>query len=160
MSARHYTVDLRLRPDTLARLDRCAASLDTSIQGFVIVAVAEYLQRKGFAVDVPPVRRRYRDQSATLAGTSAYRNNETPKEVKPLARRTIFFPEAWRGVFVALYIRDHVNAVACVRLATVVRLRGMRIAEGSERDECGIGASLDAVREPSTTPGLVGSTAP
>lgn len=153
---RYYTVDLRLRPDTLAQLDAAALSLDMSIQGFVVRAVAEYLQRKGFAVVVPATRRRYRDQTGNTAGTSIYRNSETPKEVKPLSRRTIFFPNDWRGVFARLYIRDHVDSLLAVRAATAAKLETMK---GAGIDTRGTAIGCDSMRGAPATGGSRGAAA-
>lgn len=121
-----YRVDLVMRPETLARLDALAVSLDLSIQGFVVLAVAEYLRARGFEVDPPPVRRRYRDQSGFTPCTQAYRKNDKQRAVKVAQKRPIAFPEAWRGHFSGLYLTEQIDARLLVRAATVARMERLK----------------------------------
>lgn len=123
---KYYAVDLEMRRDTLARLDATAVALDLSVNGFVVAAVAEYLQRKGFAVGAPKPRRRYRDQAGIAVDTSAYKNNETTKAVAMLTKRAIFFPNDWRGCFTQLYIREKIEAKLAVRAAVMAKFEQLK----------------------------------
>lgn len=121
----YYRVDLALRADTLARLDAVALAIDESLNGFVVAAVAEYLQRKGFRVTAPKPRRRFRDQSGNVAGSPAYRSNPTPKPLATMVQRAITLPQEWRGAFTLLSMRDGVEARLAVRAATLARLEAL-----------------------------------
>jgi hypothetical protein len=116
-----YHVDLVLSPLAFYKL-RTKAITDgrASINGFILLCVYHYLKSKGLAPTKPTIRK-------TRAGLSVDSELHYRK-------RTVRFPDAWKGLLLSLTYYENLTLQAIVRIAV------MTVLERIPDDKLGLGA--------------------